>query len=83
MCHIFVVKLIIDLEPMLKAHAVGGFLPLITSQVQELPPSLVISLVAANLMLTTLLTALWLNCSQPSLIQGAATSQLGSSGLAS
>ncbi len=62
---------------MQKADAGWEFLPIITSPVQDLPASLVITLVAFTLMLTTLSTALWLNHSQPSLMQPASSSGLG------
>lgn len=76
-----VVMLVVYPEPMQKADAERGFLPLITSPVQELPASLVIILVAATLLFTTLSTALWLHHSQPSLMQRATLSGVGSSGI--
>ena len=72
-----VVMSVVYPKPMHKTDAGWGFLPLITSPVQDLPASLVITLVAATLMLTTCSTALWLNHSQPSLMQRAIFSGLG------
>jgi len=71
-----VVMLVVYPKPMQKADAGWGFLPLITSPVQDLPAALVIILVAATLMLTTFSTALWLNHSQPSLMQRGTSSGL-------
>ncbi|MFN5463547.1 MAG: hypothetical protein ACK40D_02120 [Cyanobacteriota bacterium] len=50
-------------------------LSLLTSPLQDLPASLVITLVATTLMLTTL-TTLWLNQSPASLEQSIARSEL-------
>lgn len=52
---------------MQKNPVAGEFLSLLTAPVQELPASLVIILVAATLMLTTLSTLFWLERTQPSL----------------
>lgn len=56
--------------------AKGWLIPLITSPVQELPAPLVILLVAATLMLTTLTVGLCLSSSQPSLLTNAPHSAL-------
>lgn len=68
--------LVVDLNPMQKAVVAWGFLPLITTPVQDLPASLVLTLVAATFMVSTISTTLWLNHSQPSLTHRATPSGL-------
>lgn len=58
---------------MQKTAAGGWFLPLITSPVQALPASVVITFVAATLMVTSFSTALWLSHGQPSITQPTAS----------
>jgi hypothetical protein len=70
-----IVEELINRCSMQKSATGVDVLSLLTSPLQDLPASLVITLVATTLMLTTL-TTLWLNQSPASLEQSIARSEL-------
>lgn len=70
-----IVEELINRCSMQKSATGVDVLSLLTSPLQDLPASLVITLVATTLMLTTL-TTLWLNQAPPSLEQSIARSEV-------